>query len=163
MCKGSVAYHRLSQWCTDEGKVSVTPKLWLPRNNRKTYYKWTTIIHLWWLSQWLVTHRYHLAVTIYLHVAPSTDRLTRQYIRSNVFFLSLKLHFQVAKDKEGLVSWGHWVGSSTSIWQHWSLRSRYNPYAGGTNSGILSHAYAAGTNSCFVNQLPTLEVQTVAF
>ena len=40
--------------------------------------KWTTIIRLWWPSQWLVTHGHHLAVTIYLHVAPSTDR----YIRS---------------------------------------------------------------------------------
>ena len=36
--------------------------------------KWTTIIRLWWLSQWLFTHRHHLTVTIYLHVAPSTDR-----------------------------------------------------------------------------------------
>jgi len=35
--------------------------------------KWTTIIRLRWLSQWLVTHGYHLVVTIYLHVAPSTD------------------------------------------------------------------------------------------
>ena len=36
--------------------------------------KWTTIIRLWWLVQWLVTHGHHIAVTIYLHVAPSTDR-----------------------------------------------------------------------------------------
>jgi len=35
--------------------------------------KWTTIIRLWWLSQWLITHEHHLAVTICLHVAPSTD------------------------------------------------------------------------------------------
>ena len=27
-----------------------------------------TIIRLWWLSQWLVTYRHHLAVTIYLHI-----------------------------------------------------------------------------------------------
>ena len=33
-----------------------------------------TIIRLWWLSQWLVTHGHHLAVTIHLHVTPSTDR-----------------------------------------------------------------------------------------
>jgi len=26
-----------------------------------------------------------------------------------------------------------------------------------------ANPYAAGTNSCFLNQLPTLEVQTVAF
>ena len=39
--------------------------------------KWTTIIRLWWLSQWLVTHGHHLAVTIYLHVAPSNDRHSR--------------------------------------------------------------------------------------
>jgi len=39
--------------------------------------KWITMIRLWWLSQWLVTHGHHLAVTIYLHVAPSTDRHTR--------------------------------------------------------------------------------------
>jgi len=31
--------------------------------------KGITIIRLWWLSQWLVTHGHHLAVTIYLHVA----------------------------------------------------------------------------------------------
>ena len=31
-----------------------------------------TIIRLWWLSQWLVTHGYHLAVTICLHVAATT-------------------------------------------------------------------------------------------
>jgi len=30
-------YHRLSDAQT-EGKVSVTPKSWLSRNNRKTYY-----------------------------------------------------------------------------------------------------------------------------
>jgi len=29
---------------------------------------------LWWLSQWLVTHGHHLAVSIYLHVAPSSGR-----------------------------------------------------------------------------------------
>ena len=33
-----------------------------------------TIIRLWWLSQWLVTHGHHLAVNIYLHVAPSPGR-----------------------------------------------------------------------------------------
>ena len=38
--------------------------------------KWTTIIRLWWLWQWLVTYGHHLAVTIYLHVAPSTCRHT---------------------------------------------------------------------------------------
>ena len=38
--------------------------------------KWTTIILLWWLSQWLVTHGHHLMVTIYLHVAPSSGRHT---------------------------------------------------------------------------------------
>jgi len=38
--------------------------------------KWITIIHLWWLSQWTVTHGHHLAVTIYLHVAPSPGRHT---------------------------------------------------------------------------------------
>jgi len=27
-----------------------------------------------WLSQWLITHGHHLAVTIYMHVAASTDR-----------------------------------------------------------------------------------------
>ena len=32
------------------------------------------MIRLWWLSQWLVTYGHHLAVTIYLHVVPSTDR-----------------------------------------------------------------------------------------
>jgi len=42
--------------------------------------KWTTIIRLWWLSQWLVTHGHHLAVTICLHVAPSTGRHTRVYV-----------------------------------------------------------------------------------
>jgi len=26
--------------------------------------KWTTIIRLWWLSQWLLNHGHHLAVTI---------------------------------------------------------------------------------------------------
>ena len=31
-----------------------------------------TIIRLWWPSQWLVTHGYHLAVTICLHVAATT-------------------------------------------------------------------------------------------
>ena len=36
--------------------------------------KWTTIIRLWWLSQWLVTHGHHLAVAIYLHVGPSSGR-----------------------------------------------------------------------------------------
>ena len=36
--------------------------------------KWTTIIRLWWISQWLVTYGHHLVVTIYLHVAPSTCR-----------------------------------------------------------------------------------------
>ena len=36
--------------------------------------KGTTMIRLWWLSQWLVTHGHHLAVTIYLHVAPYTCR-----------------------------------------------------------------------------------------
>jgi len=38
--------------------------------------KWTTIIRLWWLSQWLVTHGYHLAVFIYFHVSPSPGRHT---------------------------------------------------------------------------------------
>ena len=37
-----------------------------------------TIIRLWWLSQWLVAHGHHLAVTIYLHVAPSSGRHTRE-------------------------------------------------------------------------------------
>jgi len=35
---------------------------------------WITIIRWWWLSQWLVTYGHHLAVTIYLHVAPSSRR-----------------------------------------------------------------------------------------
>ena len=35
-----------------------------------------TIIRLWWLSQWLVTHGHHLAVTINLHVAPSGRHTT---------------------------------------------------------------------------------------
>ena len=41
--------------------------------------EWTTIIRLWWISQWLLTHGHHLAVTIYLHVAPSTSGHTIQY------------------------------------------------------------------------------------
>jgi len=36
--------------------------------------KWTTIIRLWWLSQWLFVHGHHLVVTIYFHVAPSPGR-----------------------------------------------------------------------------------------
>ena len=39
-------------------------------------HKWITIIRLSWLSQCLVTHGHHLAVTIYLHVAPSSGRHT---------------------------------------------------------------------------------------
>ena len=35
-----------------------------------------TIIRLWWLSQWLVTHGHHLAVIIYLHVAPTSGHHT---------------------------------------------------------------------------------------
>ena len=37
---------------------------------------WSTIIRLWWLSQWLVARGHHLAVTICLHVVPSTDHHT---------------------------------------------------------------------------------------
>ena len=36
--------------------------------------KWITIIRLWWPSQWLVAYAYHLAVTTFLHVSPSTRR-----------------------------------------------------------------------------------------
>ena len=48
-----------------------------------------TIIRLWWRSQWLVTYRHHLAVTIYLHVAPSTCRHTTYsftHFRARFFF-----------------------------------------------------------------------------
>ena len=37
LSKYSVAHHRVCKWCT-EGKVSVSHKSWLPRNNRKAYY-----------------------------------------------------------------------------------------------------------------------------
>jgi len=43
------------------------------------------------------------------------------------------------------------------------LLSKSNPYAGGTTVAFLSHPYAADTSTCFLNQLPMLEVQTVAF
>ena len=52
--------------------------------------KWTTIIRLWWLSQWLVTYGHHLAVTIYLHVTPSSGRHT-----SLQWKVSHPLHFHV--------------------------------------------------------------------
>jgi len=54
--------------------------------------KWTTIIRLWWLSQWLVSHGHHLVVTIYLHVALSTDRhITSISINLNFYHLSSTL------------------------------------------------------------------------
>jgi len=36
-CANAV-YHRLVSDVHTEGKVSITPKSWLPRNNAKTYY-----------------------------------------------------------------------------------------------------------------------------
>ena len=47
--------------------------------------KWITMIRLWWLSQWLVTHGHHLAVTIYLYVTPSTS------CHSSIFYRSAEL------------------------------------------------------------------------
>jgi len=61
-----------------------------------------TIIRLWWLSQWLVTHGHHLAVKIYLHVAPSSGRhnslsMTIQYHPDTlILFLKLLWHATVS-------------------------------------------------------------------
>jgi len=54
----------LSSLCYDYVALS------LYRDNR------ITIIRLWWLSQRLVAYGHHLAVTIYLYVAPSSRRHT---------------------------------------------------------------------------------------
>ena len=54
--------------------------------------KWITIIHLWWLSQWLATYGHHLAVTIYLHVGPSSGRhITSLSISLKFYHLSFIL------------------------------------------------------------------------
>jgi len=58
---------------------TTTYQTWSERSNhyatRPVYRdKRITIIRLWWPSQWLVAHGHHLAVTIYLLVAPSSGR-----------------------------------------------------------------------------------------
>jgi len=51
-----------------------TASPWTTEASTRKRVKRITIIRLWWLSQWLVTHGHHPAVTIYLHVAPSSGR-----------------------------------------------------------------------------------------
>ena len=62
----------------------------LTRRDRSTdaslhWDNWITIIRLWRLSQWFVTYGHHLAVIIYLHVAPSSGR--------HITSLSISLNF----------------------------------------------------------------------
>jgi len=67
------------------GKQPAAIKLshWVHSTTTRLHYHYIGIrelIRLWRLSQWLVTHGHHLAVTIYLHVAPSPGRHRRQPI-----------------------------------------------------------------------------------
>jgi len=66
--------------------VSIATIVTVDHPSSSLYYYWVAlslyrdkriaIIRLWWLSQWLVTHGHHPAVTIYSHVASSSDRHT---------------------------------------------------------------------------------------
>jgi len=88
-------------------------KVWDPLLYRD---KGITIIRLWWLSQWLVTHGHHLEVTNYLHVAPSSGRHITSLSISLTFYHLSSIPVMETRD---LVS----VSRCVSIPVFWSLES----------------------------------------
>ena len=75
-----------------------------------------TIIRLWWLSQWLVTHGHHLAVTIYLHVAPSSGRhITSLSISLKFYQLSSTLNSQFTSST--LTLWFKTIFNGGCYWE----------------------------------------------
>jgi len=82
--RGKFSHRLRTPGLTGKQPVAIEIHHWLHSTDSRLHYDytagcttWITIFRLWWLlSQWRLIHRHHLAVTIYLYVAPSTDRHT---------------------------------------------------------------------------------------
>ena len=105
----------LNYWGKHKRKMAIRGINWQePPSTSSLYYyevalslysvKWTTIIRLWWLSQWLVTHGHHPAVIIYLHVAPSPGR--------HITSLSIGLKFYTYHSHFN----SHFTSSTHTLW-----------------------------------------------